>query len=161
MEQITVPQFIENEDKILGPITVRQFGILFSGGVLIFVAFKMFDFFVFIFVAVLIVALSGTLAFLKVNGRPVHFFLFNIVQTMRNPSVRVWKKDLNRTDIAAMHAVQREREKTAEAAKVAKGKYAPAMKERVSEQRLSELALQVDTGGAYRPEDEDDKTELF
>ncbi|MBI2484318.1 hypothetical protein HYV71_03995, partial [Candidatus Uhrbacteria bacterium] len=63
MEQITVPQFIESEDKILGPITVRQFGILFTGGVLVFVAFKMFDFFVFLFVALLIVALAGTLAF--------------------------------------------------------------------------------------------------
>ncbi|MBI4250643.1 PrgI family protein [Candidatus Uhrbacteria bacterium] len=161
MEQITVPQFIESEDKILGPITVRQFGILFTGGVLIFVAFKVFDFLVFIFVALLILILSGVLAFLKVNGRPVHFFLFNIVQTMRNPSVRVWKKDVTRSDITMIRTLHKERQKTTEAAKVAKGKYTATPKERVSEQRLSELALQVDTGGAYRPEDEEEGTELF
>lgn len=161
MEQITVPQFIESEDKILGPITVRQFCILFVGGLLIALSFKIFDFFVFIFVALLILVLSATLAFLKINGRPVHFFIFNVIQTMRNPSVRVWKKDVRRSEIIAVHAIQREREKTVTAAKAAKSKYEASRKEQVSEQRLSELALQVDTGGAYRPQDQEEGTELF
>ncbi|KKS92044.1 MAG: hypothetical protein UV69_C0039G0006, partial [Parcubacteria group bacterium GW2011_GWE2_43_12] len=32
MQQFVVPQFIDVEDKIIGPITVRQFIIIMVGG---------------------------------------------------------------------------------------------------------------------------------
>ena len=160
MDQITVPQFIENEDKILGPITVRQFGILFIGGVLIFIAYKLFDFALFVFVALLILIVSGTLAFFKVNGRPVHYFLFNIGETMQRPSLRVWRRDVDRSTIAAVKAEQNEYIKLIKEEKDDYAEGTLARKPRASEQRLSEVALIVDTGGAYRPEHED-TTELF
>ncbi len=156
MEQITVPQFIENEDKILGPLTVRQFGILFAGGVLIFIAFKLLDFTLFLFAAIIISASAGTLAFYKVNGRPVHFFIVNVGQTMQRPSLRVWKRDVDKNTIYALRREAEEGLKAIELEKTAK----TTPKPRASEQRLSEIALLVDTGGAYRPE-QDNKTELF
>ncbi len=122
MEQITVPQFIENEDKILGPLTVRQFGILFVGGLLIFIAFKLLDFTLFLFTGIIIVATAGTLAFFKVNGRPVHFFIVNIGQTMQRPSLRVWKKDIDRSTVRALRAQEAQRFKIFEAEE--KGKIA-------------------------------------
>ncbi len=160
MDQITVPQFIESEDKILGPITVRQFGILFVGGILIFIAYKLFDFAVFIFVGLLILVTFGLLAFFKVNGRPVHYFLFNVGETMQRPSLRVWRRDVDRSTVSAIKAEQREYMRIFEEEKQAIADDVVTKKPRASEQRLSEIALLVDTGGAYRPEHED-KNELF
>ena len=43
MQQFVVPQFIEVEDKILGPITVRQFLIMLIAGILIFIVYRFAD----------------------------------------------------------------------------------------------------------------------
>ncbi len=39
--QFPVPQFTEVEDKIIGPLTLKQFGIIFGVGVIIFLAMEM------------------------------------------------------------------------------------------------------------------------
>ena len=44
MQQFTVPQFIDVEDKIIGPITTRQFVIMLAGFTLIGISYKLFDF---------------------------------------------------------------------------------------------------------------------
>ena len=43
MQQFTVPQFIDFEDKIIGPITTRQFLILMGGFVAIALCYAIFD----------------------------------------------------------------------------------------------------------------------
>jgi adenosylhomocysteinase len=52
MDQFTVPQFIDVEDKIFGPITTRQFLILLATGLILFIAFKLADIALFIFLLV-------------------------------------------------------------------------------------------------------------
>ncbi len=44
MRQFTVPQFIDVEDKIIGPLTVRQFLIMLTGFAVIGVSYKFADF---------------------------------------------------------------------------------------------------------------------
>ena len=92
MQQFVVPQFIDVEDKVIGPITVRQFIILLAGGGLCFIAYTLSDFALFIFWFVVIAILTFFVAFVKVNGRPIHYFLLNIIQTSRRPRLRVWQK---------------------------------------------------------------------
>ncbi len=70
MQQFVVPQFIDVEAKILGPLTVRQFLIFLFGFGLIFIVFKLASFWMAAIEGVLIFALTGTFAFLKINGRP-------------------------------------------------------------------------------------------
>ncbi len=65
-----VPQFIEVEDKIVGPLTLRQFIYLAGTAGLCVVAFFYLPLIVSIFVAVPIGALGVALAFYKVNGKP-------------------------------------------------------------------------------------------
>src|SRR3989338_7270702 len=89
MEQFVVPQFIDVEDKIFGPITTRQFIILLITGLLLFIIFKLTDIALFIFLTVLIGGLGMVLAFLRINGQPFHYFLLNIAQTLRRPSRRL------------------------------------------------------------------------
>lgn len=141
MDQITVPQFIEAEDRILGPITARQFVILLVGAGLIYVAYKTSDLTLFIIMAILIGGSAATLAFYRVNGQPFHFFLLNIVRTVSRPSLRVWKKEVRRV----RHLKETKEEKET---------VAPPLPDRpmVSRHRLADLALIVDTGGAYKDE---------
>src|SRR3989339_2090179 len=92
MQQFVVPQFIEVEDQILGPITIRQFLILLVGGLINFLAYKFADFTLFIVTVVVIGGLSLVFAFVKVNGQTFHYFVLNLIQTLRRPGLRVWGK---------------------------------------------------------------------
>ena len=141
MEQFVVPQFIDVEDKIFGPITTRQFIILLVSGLLLFIVFKLADIALFIFLAVLIGGSALVLAFVKINGQPFHYFLLNIVQTVRRPSRRIWYKSFTKSELI-------------ESIKSGKVEMVEAVVEvpRVSYNRLRDLSLIVNTGGYYKPE---------
>lgn len=64
-----VPQFIEVEDKIFGPFTFKQFIYLAGGGGVTVVVFLYLPLFVAIVVSIPIVALTGALAFYKINNK--------------------------------------------------------------------------------------------
>ncbi|MBI4599729.1 PrgI family protein [Candidatus Uhrbacteria bacterium] len=151
MDQITVPQFIENEDRILGPITVRQFVIILVACALLFVAYKTTDLTAFIFVAILVGGCAGVLGFVRINGQPFHFFLLNTLRTASRPTLRVWRKDVRRV----IHTAKETKEEKA------LKETPPPLPPRVSGHRLADLALIVDTGGAYMGEAKEKETELF
>ena len=137
-----VPQFIDVEDKIIGPITTRQFVILLAMALLQFLAYKLFDFALFIVVAIALLLICGMLAFFKVNGQPFHFFILNVVQTARRPGLRTWDKSLNDSELNFIIKVPpppppRKR----------------LYKEALGTSKLNELSLIVNTGGVYNPED--------
>jgi hypothetical protein len=66
-----VPQFIEIEDKIFGPLTLKQFIYLAGGGGLCLIFFSLLPFYLFATLSVPVMALSFGLAFYQVNGRPM------------------------------------------------------------------------------------------
>lgn len=148
MQQFVVPQFIDVEGKIIGPITTRQFVIMLAGGLIIFLAFRFGDFTFFLGTTVLVAFFVVLFAFIKVNSRPFHFFLINFIQTLFvRKMLRVW---------------QREKFTVSLSSKIAKGKrkkereVSPLepQKHRVTKTQLSELSLVVDTGGVYKAEEE-------
>jgi hypothetical protein len=141
MDQFVVPQFIDVEDKIFGPVTTRQFLILLSTGLMLFIIFKLADTALFIFLAALLGGSALVLAFVKVNGQPFHYFLLNIVQTVRRPSRRIWYKSFSKAELN-------------ESIKSGKVAIVEAVVEvpRVSYNRLRDLSLTVNTGGYYKPE---------
>jgi len=148
MQQFTVPQFIDVEDKIIGPLTTRQFLIMLAGAALIAICYKFFDFSLFISLAILIFAVCGIFAFFRINGRPFHFFVLNFIQTVKRPPLRIWNNDT-----IALAAVYGQSEKTENIIR-------PAMPTRaISSSRLSELSLIVDTRGAYKGEKNIDNKE--
>src|SRR3989344_2410500 len=93
MRKFVVPQFIDVESKILGPITARQFIIVIVSGIFLFIAYRLSSFGLFLVQAVGILLIGGSLAFLKINGNPFHVFLLNIFTSIRRPAVRVWQKE--------------------------------------------------------------------
>lgn len=147
MESFTVPQFLEVEDKIIGPITTRQFIILVAGGALIFIVYKLSDFTLFIFLTIVIAVLVLVIGFLKINGQYFHYFLINVIETLRRPSLRVWRKKYSVGELKAYL-------KAPLAPLIPRR---PTFKRAVGVSRLSELALIVDTGGFYAGEEKADK----
>lgn len=139
MHQFTVPQFIDVENKIIGPITTRQFVTLLSAAVVIAIFYKIFDFSLFVTAGLGVLAIASCFAFVKINGRPFHFFVLNIVQTLRRPRLRVWNNRL----LAIEHTQKID-------LKIGEAK--PLPKEYYKKSRLAEIALVVDTKGRYRGE---------
>ena len=139
MQQFTVPQFIDVENKIIGPITARQFLILLIAAIIVAISYKIFDFSLFLTVGVFVFLIAVLFAFVKVNGRPFHFFVLNIIQTLRRPSTRVWNNRLN---------ILTEKDEEVFVEPVIKA----VSKEPFKKSRLAELALIVDTQGKYKGE---------
>lgn len=65
-----VPQFIEVEDKIIGPLTLKQFIYLAGGAGLCVVFFAYLNLVFAILLSIPVVALAAALSFYKVNGKP-------------------------------------------------------------------------------------------
>lgn len=143
MEQFVVPQFIDVEDKIIGPVTTRQFVILLTASLIIFVAYKLADTALFIFLLCVIGGFALILAFVKINGQPFHYFLLNIFQTLRRPSLRIWDRRYSDSELKSIQELNR----------------LPILSEkttvrRMARSRIRQLSLAVNTGGYYGPEGE-------
>lgn len=144
MQQFTVPQFIDVEDKVFGPITVRQFVIILLCGVVSAIMYRLLDFIWFLIMTLAIFIGGGIVAFLRVNGRPFHYFVLNVLQTLKKPKLRLWNNQLGKT--------------AAELQEIAAAPPPPpkqAHKQRYGASKLAEVSLVVDTGGMYRGGDED------
>ena len=142
MEQFVVPQFIEVEDKIFGPITTRQFLILLGAGLLIFLAFRFLAFWFFVGCFVLIGGIAVIFAFLKVNGQTFHYFVLNAVQSLAKPRIRIWNKSYSKNELEYLRKFGIEKELEVE-----------LKKKPASRRHIRDLSLVVNTGGYYNSEE--------
>lgn len=65
-----VPQFIEVEDKIIGPLTLKQFIYIAGAAGVCIVAFVYFSFIIAVLISAPVVGAAAALAFYKINGKP-------------------------------------------------------------------------------------------
>ncbi|TSA44018.1 PrgI family protein [bacterium] len=65
-----VPQFIEVEDKIIGPLTLKQFIYIAGAAGLCVISFVYLNFIIAVVLSLLVGGFAGALAFYKVNGKP-------------------------------------------------------------------------------------------
>lgn len=142
MQQFVVPQFIDVEDKIFGPITVRQFLIMLATGLLIFISYKLADFTLFIIITLFLGSLAIMFAFVRVNGQNFHYVILNIIQTLRNPALRIWRKDYSDKELDYLRKEEIEEVAEKEIIKIARPEH------------IRDLALIVNTGGFYRPDED-------
>lgn len=91
-----VPQFIEIEDKIFGPLTWRQFLYLGGGLGMAVVIFFTTNILIFLIVGLPLALLAAALAFYPVNNRPFSFFLEAIFNYVTKQRLYLWRK---RSDI--------------------------------------------------------------
>ena len=105
--QFPVPQFTEVEDKIIGPLTLKQFGIIFAAGIIIFMGFSLSKsvlVLVFLFVLFGIPALG--LAFAQINGRPIYSSLGNFIKFLTAPKLLIFHKEAHAESSAKMSDAQ-------------------------------------------------------
>ena len=88
-----VPQFIEVEDKIFGPLTLKQFIYLAAGGAGAFLFYNYLPIYIAIFFMIPFAGFAVALAFYKVNNKP----FINVVEAafkfILGAKLYLWKKE--------------------------------------------------------------------
>lgn len=97
--QFEVPQFIEVEDKIFGPLTFKQFIYVAGGAGMIFILYTSLPFFFAVLLIVPIGALALGLAFYKVNNRPFINILESAITFLTSSKMYIWKKTLKKKEV--------------------------------------------------------------
>jgi hypothetical protein len=88
-----VPQFIEVEDKIFGPFTLKQFIYVAGGAGMCAIAFFYLPLIFAIIVAIPIAAFAGALAFYKINNKPFEDILEAGFTYFTGGRLYLWKKE--------------------------------------------------------------------
>ena len=92
--QYPVPQFTDVEDKIIASLTLKQFGIVFGTGVIIFLAYSVSkSILVLIFFGFLFGIPGLGLAFAKINGRPLYNTIGLFIKFLSSPKVLIFHKE--------------------------------------------------------------------
>ena len=69
--QYQVPQFIDTEDKVVGPFSLRQFAYVGAAALVSAICYFFLQTWLFAIVALVLVGGSLALSFVKINGRPL------------------------------------------------------------------------------------------
>ena len=91
-----VPQFIEVEDKIFGPLTFKQFIYLAGAGGLAFLFYVYLPLFLAIIPIAGIIVLALGLAFYKYNNQPFIRLLESFFHYHLSPKLYIWQKEEKR-----------------------------------------------------------------
>ncbi len=127
-----MPQFIEVEDKIVGPLTLRQFIYIAAGiglGIICYIYLPLWIAFPLI---ALVAAAAGALAFYKMNGKPL---------------IEILEAGFNYLIGAKFFLWRHENEKAVGTPVKEKPQTAVATAPRISRGKLSELAWSLDVKG--------------
>lgn len=130
MSTFQVPQFIDIEDKIIGPISLRQFLILVGTAAIVFLLFKVLQIWLWIIVGGSVGALGMALAFLKINGQNFSRVAVNFLKYMINPRLYVWQRSGEKRNLVKEQPKIIKKEETA--------------KKRLTGSELEEMAKKLD-----------------
>lgn len=87
-----VPQFIEFDSKIIGPFSFKQFIYLLGGTGGTYLLYKIFGMFPGIIFIIALWALSGSLAFVKINNKDFVDVLAAAFSYITKSRLYIWKK---------------------------------------------------------------------
>lgn len=92
--QYSVPQFVDVEDKVIGPLSIRQFLYMLGGAGIAVVLWLVLPKVLAIILDLPIILLAVGLAFYKVNGVALQTYIANLVGFVLRPNTRVWKREV-------------------------------------------------------------------
>lgn len=95
--QFQVPQFVEVEDKIFGPLTAVQFIYLVGGGGFLVALWFVMPHWLAIVIGGPIALLGAGLAFYKINDRPLIHALESGFQYLFRTKLYIWEKKQSKT----------------------------------------------------------------
>jgi hypothetical protein len=85
MADYQVPQFIEDESRLIGPFTIAQISILVVGCGLAFIVFKLFKSFIGIPLTIIILFITGILTFGRMNDMPLYKMIVPMIKHLLLP----------------------------------------------------------------------------
>ena len=147
MLQYNIPQFIDSEDKIIGPVTITQFASLIIGTVvLVFVYLLTPNTLIFAIIGTPIGAITIAFAFAKINGQGLATFLTNVITYVQRPSIYLWSREIiSQKPIIKAPAEKKKHRKTID-------------NKEYNQNRVEEIAWTLDTYGQKEVMTEDDST---
>lgn len=87
-----VPQFIEVEARVVGPLTWKQFVYIFGGISIAVALYIVAPFIIFAIIGIPLCILAGALAFQKINNRPLSIFLEAILNYVMRKKLYLWRR---------------------------------------------------------------------
>lgn len=132
----SVPQFVDVEDKIAGPLTWKQLLWMIAMGAVLLVLFTTFGTTLAIVFGIPVVLIFLALAFYKPNGFPLVSFIGQAVLFLFRPKVAVWERP-----VISMVSVKPRSENTKEQATEVQPE------KQLTRDRLKELARIMDNQG--------------
>lgn len=99
--QYQVPQFIEIEDKIFGPLTLKQFLYLAGGAGICLILFTFLPLFIVIGLGIPVMGFALGLAFYEVNGRPLIVAVEHAFGYFFGSKLYLWKQRQHESPKAA------------------------------------------------------------
>lgn len=92
MQQFQVPQFITIEDRIIGPLTLRQFLYLLGAVGVAVIGWTFLYVVLFVIFALPLIGLFVAMAFFKVNERPLPTIIFAALNYYLRPRLYLWHR---------------------------------------------------------------------
>ena len=92
--QFQIPQFIETEDKIVGPLTLKQLLYLTGAGALSFISFFIFAFWAWSILTAIAAIIGIGLAFGKYNGQPLIKVAVSAMGFLWKPRLFLWRREI-------------------------------------------------------------------
>ncbi len=89
-----VPQFIDIEDRIVGPLTLKQFGFIAVAFLLSIGLFYILAFWFWVIITVFLASLAAGLAFTRVSGRALAPFLLSAFTFYWRPRRFLWQHEI-------------------------------------------------------------------
>ena len=87
-----VPKNVDIEDRIVGPLTWKQFLWFLGAGIILFVLWKIVDQSLFIMLTIIIVLTASAFAFIKPSGKTLLSFLINVLLYNTKNKQYVWER---------------------------------------------------------------------
>lgn len=106
MAQYQVPQFIEIEDKIFGPLTLKQFLYVAGGAGLCLALFTLLPLWLAIPLMIPVALLAAALAFYQINGRPFIHAMEHAFSYFFGSKLYLWQQRIPKSPTASQAAAR-------------------------------------------------------
>ena len=104
MAKFQIPQFIEVENKIVGPLTLRQFLYLAGAGTFSFIFYFVLEIWLWLLITAIMGAIAVSLAFIKYNGQPLPRIAWMAFGFFWRPKFYLWQREAKFISIPEVEA---------------------------------------------------------
>lgn len=93
MTNFQTPQFIDQKAKIVGPLTLKQFGFLAVAGVVSLIAYNIFSLFLWVLITIIVGVIALSFAFIRIGGRDLPSVALSAFFFFWRPRIYTWKRE--------------------------------------------------------------------